>query len=220
VLDLAMTSTFCSQLFISIASANREVGEQIDPPTAVVASGSVQYTFGGGLFVSGMGLLVACSAGLVGAPVVGPVAGATMAALGIYDLALGWRKQIAVTRKANADGRKADAESKLAELEVKLKEIELEKARLLTEADVSFDPRYGPVRRFHPHSSAEQLNLVPDSAEVSRQLVRKTAEEMSMDETYANHLLNRCLAEFRILKQKLAGATISFTHKKGLSRRG
>ena len=211
VLDLALTSAFVSELFVDMARANRVCGTWVDPPQAAVTRGSVQYTLGSGLFASGMGLLVACSAGLVGAPIVGPVAGATLATVGLFDLALGWRKQVAETTKARSAARKYEAEARLVELDVKIKEVELEKARLLSETEPEYDRHKNVLRRIYVRRRHEEFQriLAPDSGEVPRQLVRRTAEDMNMNEVYANHLLNRCLPRFRLLKQKIAGATIT-----------
>jgi len=48
---------------------------------------------------------------------------------------------------------------------------------------------------------------------VPRQVVRTAAEQMDVDEALANHVLNRCLTRFRLLKQMLAGATITVSDR-------
>lgn len=147
---------------------------------------------------------MACSAGLVGAPLVGPLAGATLATAGVIDLALGWRKVIADTRKAHADSRLLEMDIRVKQLELQAKELELEKAKLLSETETSFDPHLGVFRH-----SRDEVPWPPESAAVPRRLVRSTADKLKMNETYANHLLNRCLPKLRLLKQKLAGSSIT-----------
>jgi hypothetical protein len=94
-----------------------------------VATGSVQFTIEGGLVASGLGLVVMCAAGLVAAPVVGPLAGGLMTGTGLLDLAMGWKQTLAEVdqtpaRPANAQARKAEAEALLLELQA-----EAEKAK-------------------------------------------------------------------------------------------
>lgn len=214
VLDLAVAAAFVSELFIDLAAANSVCGVWIEPPEVEIRKGSVEFILGeGGLFASGIGLLVACGTGLIGAPVLGVLAGATLATAGLYDLALGWRKQIAEIRKVEVCVEKTEMENHLAELEVKLKELELERARILSHIEPEYD-QYREVNHLRARRPRDETyNFPPESLEVPRKLVQKNAESMNMTETYANHLLNRCLGKYRLLKQKLTGLHISLKSK-------
>jgi hypothetical protein len=176
-------------MFVDLAAAVKPLGLLVDePPRASVAKGSVQFGVSGGLFATGLGLLVACSAGLVGAPVWGPIAGGAIAAAGGVDLALNWRKIL-------TESRKADAEARLARIELRIKELELEKARL----------------------SAERASERSSSALVPRDLVKNEAKSAGMSEAHANHLLNRTLPGYLVLREKMVGWTIIVEPSKGSS---
>ena len=210
ILDIAITSAFLSEMFVDLGRANYVCGADIHPPKATIKAGSIKYTLGGGLFATGMGLLVACGSGIVGAPIVGPVAGATLATAGIFDLALGWKKQVAETARIQSESKKIDVDTRLVELELKIKQLELEKAQLLSETQPEYDPRSDVLRLYVRRPIREQQKAMPpDSSEVPRKLVQRTAEDLNISEAYANHILNRCLGKFRMLKQKIVGANIT-----------
>ena len=142
-----------------------------------------------------MGLIVASASGLVGAPLLGIGSGVALASVGLVQLAVGWRKAAAEIRRMDADAAQSDAERRLTEIKIKRKELELEQAKLEIAGEKA--PK---TRADHPR---------PESAEVPRDVVRKLAEQFSMEEAYANHLLNRGLPILRIMKQKMAGVEVS-----------
>ena len=65
--DLAAASAFSSEMFVVLGGANVAIlrEESINPPEVTLRNGSIEFTIGNGLFASGLGLIVACSAGLV-----------------------------------------------------------------------------------------------------------------------------------------------------------
>lgn len=116
-----------------------------------------------------MGLIVACAAGTVSAPIVGPAAGVAMVGVGLFDLAINWNKRIAERGKIDAETQKAQAEAKKAEAEAA--KLRAEAAHIVatqTISDASF-----------PSSQA-----IPDS------ILRDQAEQHSLSEGAARHLLN------------------------------
>lgn len=203
--DVLGSSAFLFQVFLDLSAANEACGLRSSLPKIQLNQGSVQITVGGGLFSSGVGLLVACGAGLVGAPLVGPIAGATLATAGVVELAVGWRKAIAEQRKLEAEASKTDAERRLTEINIKIKELELERAYLEKNRVIGYDSVGHPM---HMERREVSSRIPPECAEISRGSVRQNAGALAMSETYANHMLNRALPNFRLLRQKMAGVEV------------
>jgi hypothetical protein len=196
--DLAAASAMMSEMLVVIGAASKAFGREFDvfPPEVEVRGGSVEFAVGGSLFASGIGMVVACSAGLLAAPIVGSAAGLTLSTAGAIELALGWKQRIAETRKTEEETRAIRMETdrgfirvaqnaRLQQLEIQRKEIELEEARLRMESAETLEPK----RRFAFSS------LVP------RAVVQAQAERWKFTEEYANHLLNRGLPVFSALKR-------------------
>jgi hypothetical protein len=201
--QMTASSVFLFQLFVDIFVANQACGIEILPPEINLSPGSLQVTVGGGLFASGLGLLLACAAGLVGAPVVSAMTGVALGNGGVVDLVLGWRKAAAESRKTFAEATKTDAERRLLELDVRLKELELERSKLQSRV-VSDQDEFGrPVR-----IARRCLESRAESGEVRRNIVQQHAERLEMSESYANHVLNRALPTFKLMKQKMAGIEV------------
>src|ERR1700758_3595087 len=196
-------SVFLSQLFIDICAANQPCGAQMLPPGINLSPGSLQVTVGGGLFSSGLGLLVACAAGLSGVPTAPVTTRVALESAEVIEWVLGWRRAAAETQKTFAEATKTDTERRLVELDIRLKELELErakvKAHLVGDQD-EFGRSTRVPRRF--------LEARGESGEVSRNIVQQHAERFEMSESYANHVLNRALPSARLLKQKMAGIDV------------
>ncbi len=201
--SIAASSALLLQAFIDISAANHACGGTVPDPMVRIERGSLQITVGGGLFASGVALLVACGSVLVGAPVAGIAGGAILATAGVIELAIGSKKTIAETRLLDMNALKADAERRKTELEIKLREIELERAQLERDRD-----------------RAEQPAIPPGSAAVPRAVVRENSDQLGMSETYANHLLNRALPRYRYLRQRMAGVEVKRLPSRQSCRRG
>ena len=201
--QMTASSVFLFQLFVDISVANQACGIELLPPEINLSPGSLQVTVGGGLFASGLGLLVACGAGLIGAPVVSAMTGVALGSTGVVDLVLGWRKAAAESRKTFAEATKTDAERRLLELDIRLKELELERSKLQSRVVGDQDEFGRPVR-----ISRRCLESRAESGEVRRNIVQQHAERLEMSESYANHVLNRALPAFKLMKQKMAGIEV------------
>jgi hypothetical protein len=193
-------SVFLFQLFIDICAANQPCGIQMLPPEINLSPGSLQVTVGGGLFSSGLGLLVACAAGLTGTPTAPVMTRVALESAGVVEWVLGWRKAAAETQKTFAEATKTDAEKRLVELDIKVKELELERAKLKGHV-VGDQDEFGRSTRLNRRC----LESRAESGEVPRNLVQQHAERFEMPESYANHVLNRALPATRLMKQKMAG---------------
>src|SRR6185369_12627131 len=68
--DLMGSSALVFQIFIDLSAANEACGVQSSLPVIEHARGTVKIKVNGGLFAPAIRLLVACSAGLAGAPFV------------------------------------------------------------------------------------------------------------------------------------------------------
>jgi hypothetical protein len=191
--DLTGSSAVLFEMFVSICAANRPLGLQdtFIPPGVRVEGGSVKFSLGGGMVTSGIGLIVACGAGLL--PPSGLVIGGSLAlaSIGILDLVVGWKQKLAETRKTDEETRVSKAEHgpidlrqnrRFRGLELKIKEMELEKARTLAEGESLEDSRFA-------YSS-----LVP------REVVIAEAKRWGWTEEYANHILNRALPTYLALR--------------------
>jgi hypothetical protein len=203
LIQITACSVFLFQLFIDICAANQPCGVQILPPEINLSPGSVQVTVGGGLFSSGLGLLVACAAGLNGVPTAPVTTIVALESAEVVEWVLGWRKAAAETQKTFAEVTKTDAERRLVELDIKLKELELERAKLKGHL-VGDQDEFGRSTRV-PRRCLESR---AESGEVPRNIVQQHAERFEMSESYANHVLNRALPSARLLKQKMAGIDV------------
>ena len=193
--DVTASSLLLFQLFLDLSAANAACGIQLPLARINLNHGSVELPLvGGGLFASGVGLIVACGAGLIGAPVISVLGGVTLATAGVIDLVVGWRKSVAEVHKTNVEAGKLDAERRLADVDIKIKELELERARLAATVPVRNE-----LGRIEPRERRERLLSPPESGEVAREIVQRQAEELGMTEGYATHLLNRALPGMRIL---------------------
>lgn len=197
ITELASASAIMCEMFVSLAAANRPFGIFINPPDVGVNRGSIEFTVGGGMFATGMGLLVSCSAGIVTAPVIGPIAGIAVASVGLLELALAWKKQVAETRKIEEETRilriqndvvTVTQSQKIRELEIKQKELELEKARV--------------------QAQEEKGTRFAYSSLVDQETVRLIARHYDLTESYVNHILNRSLPHYLALKQYTVGVSV------------
>lgn len=180
--DLALAADLGMEFFASIRRANRPLGLVVDPPRVRIKSGSVDFTIGGGLLAGGLGLIVACGAGLIAAPVVGPAAGVFLAGAGLLDLAIGWKRTLAEAGKLDAERDKLRAETK----------------------QLGLTPQTSEGVEALPHPAKEVESLAPPaqprespnfahSSLVPRSVVSREARRWQVSENYANHLLNRGL---------------------------
>lgn len=201
--QVTASSVFLFQLFVDICVANQACGIEVLPPEINLTPGSLQVTVGGGLFASGLGLLVACADGLSGAPIVSAMTGLALGSAGIVDLALGWRKAAAESHKTFAEATKTDTERRLLELDIKLKELELERAKLQSRLVEDQDEFGRPIR-----VNRRFLESQAESGEVPRNTVQQHSARLEMSESYANHILNRALPSARLMKQKMAGIDV------------
>jgi hypothetical protein len=151
--DLTGCSAVLFEMFVSICSANRPLGlqETFIPPDVRVEGGSVQFSLGGGMVASGIGLIVACSSGLLAPPAVVISSGIVLASIGLLDLVVGWKQKLAETRKTQEETRVLSVEHgttalqhnrRLRELELRIGEMELEKARPIAQAESLEESRF------------------------------------------------------------------------------
>lgn len=183
--QLAVMSAVVLELTARVAAALRpfvkkanEHPEELRPPIVEVRSGSIQFTVGGPLLASGVGLAIATGAGLVFPPA-GLVGASLLAVAGVADLAVSWWKAIAEARKATTEERRTSAETPTPEeaqlkrhLELREKQLAIQKAeRELAMMDGAATP----------------------SALVPAEEVRMQARAWGLSEAGACHLLNRTL---------------------------
>lgn len=211
LMQVTTCSIFLFQLFIDICAANQPCGVQILPPEVNLSPGSMQVTVGGGIFSSGLGLLVTCAAGLSGVPTAPVTSRVALESAELVEFVLGWRKAAAETRKTFAEATKTEAERGLVELDVRLKKLELERAKLKSHL-VGDQDEFGRSSRV-PRRCLESR---AESGEVTRNIVQQQAERFEVSESYANHVLNRSLPTARLLKQRMAGIDVKLS---GMQRR-
>lgn len=203
LMQVTACSVFLSQLFIDMCAANQACGVQMLPPEINLGPGSLQVTVGSGLFSSGLGLLVACAAGLSGVPTTPVPTRVAQESAEVVEWVLGWRRATAETQKTFAEATKTDAERRMVELDIRLKELELERAKLKGHL-VGDEDEFGRSTRV----PRRYLESRAESGEVPRNIVQQHAERFEMSESYANHVLNRALPSARLLKQKMAGIDV------------
>jgi hypothetical protein len=203
LMQVTACTIFLSQLYIDICAANQPCGLQMVPPEINLSPGSVQVTVAGGLFSSGLGLLVACAAGLSGVPTAPVTTRVALESAEVVEWVLGWRRAAAETQKTFAEATKTDTERRLVELDIRLKELELERAKVKAHLVGDQDEFGRPTR-----VSRRCLESQAESGELPRNVVQQHAQRFEMSESYANHVLNRALPSARLLKQKMAGIDV------------
>jgi hypothetical protein len=193
VSEVAADALVLNELLTSILAVNRAFALPLEMPSVKnVSEGSSDFSlFGQGLLGSGLTLVLACSAGIVSAPLALPI-GAAAASMGLVSLVLDWRKAVAEKRKADAETRKTEAEIRKTEAETRKAVAEARKLELEIESD-------GQVGLRSPY---------PASYAVPMEIIRREAEAANMSPEYAIILLNRTLPVAVAIKQTMTGANL------------
>jgi hypothetical protein len=190
IMELAAVSVVLSELFVSLAAANRPFGLELELPRVAVSGHSVQVATDHGLLTSGLGLVAACAAAVAPGNETGLMGGVSVAAASLLDFALNWRVEMDRMREIEDDRirlrRMPDPSAllqskRLSELELRIRELELEKEWLITEL------QFGP--------KDAQSSLVP------LQTVIDEAGKRALSIEYAHHILNRTLPRFLALRR-------------------
>jgi hypothetical protein len=199
--DLVAGSAVMMEMFIAIGGTIAAgSSEEPLPPIVDTSSGSVSFNIGGGLFGSGIALIVACAAGLVAAPVIGPAAGTTLAVIGIIDMAIDWRKRIAETDKLREERRVLQLEHnhitiyqnrELQELEIRKRQLELEAL----------------TRENHQQQGGLRTGQPPCTL-VDEDTIRREAARLGLSDAYAMHVLNKGLPTYLTLRQQFADIAV------------
>jgi hypothetical protein len=191
ITDLTAASCALCELFIEIASANRPFGVILEPPLAEVSPGSISFTIGGTLYTSGLSLIVACCAGMIAAPVVGPIVGGALATAGAIELALTWKKTITENKKLEGERYKLEAETSKLYAEARKNDAEARKAYIESFAKL----------REMERERATPVDQTAASSCVPRSVVIAEAQRFGLTEGYANHVLNRTLPSYITVRQ-------------------
>jgi hypothetical protein len=205
---LAASTMFLAEVAVRARAATLAIGAGvsedaavIEAPRVLVSPGSVEINLGGGLFASGVGLLVACAAGMVVAPVVGPVAGVALLTGGAIEMALDWRKKAVETAKLQEELRIVQRDNgafaewqqrELRSLEVERKRLEVRKEELEVQQKMLGIQEQKRALALPPaaHGTREEA---PPSALVSLRVIQAEAAAHGVSEAYAVHLVNRVL---------------------------
>jgi hypothetical protein len=176
-----------------------------ESPRVEIHEGSVQINLGGGLFATGVGLLVACAAGMIVAPVVGPIAGVALATGGAVEMALDWKKKAAETAKLQEEARTLAKNNDdvamrqgrlLRDLDIEKKKLELLTAELeINQKSLELEEKKRALAS-PPAPAAPAANTPPASALISFRVVEAEARALGMSDAYAMHLLNRLLPAY------------------------
>jgi formylglycine-generating enzyme required for sulfatase activity len=110
--DLAASSGVLTETFLALSAASRPLGQIVKPPEMVVSKGSAKFSFGGGLFGAGIGLLIIAGESLIAPPLPMLLGGAALTAVGLIDKWLEWKKKLIEIAKEEAELRKPQAEEK------------------------------------------------------------------------------------------------------------
>jgi hypothetical protein len=174
---LEVTARVASALRPFVKNAD-EHPEELRPPSVEVRSGSIQFTVGGPLLASGVGLAIATGAGLVFPPA-GLVGAGLLAVAGVADLAVNWWKAIAEAKKAATDERRTAAETPT------LEEAQLKRHLELREKQLA-------IQKVEQELAMMDSAATP-SALVPAEEVRMHARAWGLSEAGACHVLNRTL---------------------------
>jgi hypothetical protein len=190
------------QLYADVASPAAMLDSDSPPPDVKVEKGSVQYSFGGSsLLISGVSLVIACSAGLVASPYA-IVGGLGLATIGMVDQIINWRKTRADTRAAKSLISKSDLEKQKLELEIREKELDLRQRSIGLDSQ---NPRDDEEAKRYIQERLDKVRSLdtrslPPSSMVPYEFVAEVAKEEGISVGLAHHLLNRALPAFVALK--------------------
>ena len=132
-------------------------------PAISIQQGSIQYAVGGSLLASGIGLVVACNAGLVLARW-DSLGAEFLASVGIIDLAFGWRKSATENTKLRSEAHKLDAEAQ--KLRAETRKLDAEARKLEIEAK--------DVQERRPHQPIYQYRSPAYSKLIPKEVVRRS----------------------------------------------
>jgi hypothetical protein len=185
--QLAVISTTVLELTLEVATAlepfakDLEQPEDLRPPLVAVSAGSVQFTVGGPLLASGLGLAMAVSGGLVASPIAAPAA-AFLAATGVVDVAVGWWKSIGEGKNVRAQAARTAVDTPTKE------EAEIKRALERRQQELA-------ILKAEKELAAMAGSPPAPSSLISAEQVRWEAERWGLSEPACTHLLNRSLAK-------------------------
>jgi hypothetical protein len=208
--DTAICSMAAMHTLIVLESALSPLGLETDTPEITVTSGSVKLAVSGGLFASGLSLLVACGEGLISTPLAIP-AGLAIGVVGAIDMCLNWKKRSAEIEVLRAEQAERIANTLKLYSEAKKAEAETAKIR----ADISLflkqtaeetDEKHQPIRDLEERISRlergiydaanRQITLPAASGKVDIALIRQESFELGIPVWLGCHLLNRSIPSF------------------------
>ena len=200
---VAASTMFLTEMLVRQAAATVPVNQAVldddvamASPRVVISEGSVNINLGGGLFATGIGLVVACAAGMIAAPVVGPIAGVVLATSGAVEMALDWKKKSAETAKLqeevrtlaqNNDDTSQRQGRLLRELDIEKKKLELINEELeINRKSLELEEKKRALAT-PPAAPAAVPTQQPASALISFRVVQAEARGLGMSEAYAMH---------------------------------
>lgn len=197
ITQLAASTVGVLQTATDLAAAFSPCGVEFSEPTVTLEQGSIQIRVRGGLFASGVGVLLAAATGIVGSPVAAGLAGAALATGGLVGLALDWRRTVTETAKLQGERKLIDAQTRLAEAELAIKEAELQRARVVhgfpaLRSDEPDDP---------PWPDAASALIPPDQLEA-------IARAHGWSPAFVSHVANRGLPSTRHWLSQMTGVRV------------
>lgn len=196
--DIAIASAILIELLYSFAIAIPYYEIENFTPQVSIEKGSIGFSFNGGMFAAGLALVVACSAGIISAPIIGPIAGLSIASIGAIDLAFDWKNKVLQCKKLEQETEKLKKENRILQMDIdervssKSRMERLENDLNVIKSNLTNLNQYG---RIDPSCK------VPASNMIERKVVQSKAEEMGITEEGAHHILNNMLPNYLVLKK-------------------
>jgi hypothetical protein len=194
--QLTVMSAMILELSLDVATAlepfmqEGEQPEELRPPFVNVGAGSIQFTMGGPLLASGLGMAVAASANMLASPHAIPAA-VVLATAGVIDLAVSWWKCIGEGKKARAEAAKTVIDTLTKD------EAEIKRALDRRQQELA-------IRKAEMELAAMSVAPSAPSSLIPPEDVRIQAEMWGLSEPASTHLLNRSL-EKTITARRLLG---------------
>lgn len=208
--DVALASVAAMHVVITLDSALHPFGIETKPPDVAISGGSVQLSVSGGLFASGLSLLVASAEGLISTPLAIP-AGIALGAVGAIDLIQNWKKRAAEIellraeqaerwanrRKLIAEAEIADAQARELRAQVGLREEDAtdEESRAERQRKLETERRLSRLEQRVSHRS-ERSALPSASGHVELGQIQHESTRLQIPTWLACHLLNRTIPAF------------------------
>lgn len=199
--ELAIASAISAELAVRLTAASEPFGVAPERVVVTVSSGTTQVTFSGSRLALAIGVVVACSTGVVDVPIAAGVA-TPLLAFGLVDMLLEWRH-----KQAEYENLRADTKLKRQQTR-QIRESSEDEDR---EPPSDRPPSGGGAQSDRP--SAQRVLVLPDgrpySSLVHPGIVLEHSRNIGANIFYVNQILNHGLPPYLIARSMVGPISVS-----------